>query len=557
MITDSRGMSNIPTWGSYWSFNNYPRGEWEFRDGPEEICKPSQCARRMDGLKLDVETQGYDQLGVDPLYDGLQVSETLYHIQAVASERLGEPVTHAILVVPAYTTDADRQMFKNMGESVGLKVLRVLDAPNAASRAYDLDRDPECFLRELIVAVVDVGADALRVSVISVDDGVFETLGESHDRALGGDAYNKAIWEWLAGAKEPRRFIGRYLEETERIKYMMSKPLFLNSSKGYEELLLRDAFERTTSHLVKNSIALVERVLESAKANRTSVDRLVITGGSSKIRRLRSAIESYFDKKPLVLKVGELEDAAVRGAAMLGGILNGLQESDDNICSMSYAMISLGIETSGGMFQEIIPRVDMIPSRRSKMFYVSNHQRPDQPVKIRAFAGMTKLVKDNIFLDELKLTGLEPGLNFTVTMYWNEDDSKGLIVHNSTGIIASTDRLHAHLDSDMISVMGENYERATAWEVGGTLEAQEKVETLKRYIAEAQSSLVLDQLGRQKHDELQFISETMDWIMRAEYELSLDDVNEKFGQARAIVAGGLDGLPISSERVYGPYLLVV
>ncbi|KAG8725013.1 ATPase with role in protein import into the ER [Ceratobasidium sp. 395] len=558
MITGDRGASNIPTWGSYWSFNDYPREE--FHSVFEGLCKPSQCARRVNGLKLDVETPGYHRLGIDPCYNGLQVSETLQHIQNIASEHLGEPVTHAILVVPAYTTDADQQMFKSMGKSVGLEILRVIEAPNAACIGYNLDRDPECFLRELIVAVVDVGADALRVSVISVDDGVFETLGESHDRTLGGDSYNKVVLEWLAGAEEPRRFIGRYLEETERIKYTMSQPLFLNSSKGYEELVLRDTFERTTSHLIKDSIALVERVLESANKSKTDVDRLILTGGSSKIFRLRSEIESYFDKKPMVLKEGELEEAAVRGAAMLGGILNGSWESDDSICSMSYAMIPLGIETSGGMFQEITLRADMIPARRSKQFYVSNHQRPDQPVKIRAFAGLAKLVKDNIFLGELKVSGLEPGSNFTITMYWNEDDSKGLIVHNSTGITASSNGLlqsGSRLDQDMISVMVENYDRATAWDVGGTLEAQEKVETLKRYIAEAQSGLVLDQLGRQKYDELQFIGETMDWMMRAEYELSLDDVNEKLGQARAVMAEGLDGLPISSEQVYGPYFLVV
>ncbi|KAG9082781.1 ATPase with role in protein import into the ER, partial [Ceratobasidium sp. 392] len=308
-----------------------------------------------------------------------------------------------------------------------------MDAPNAACKAYDLDKDPEAVLRELVVAVVDIGAESLRVSIINVDDGVFEALGESHNRTLGGDSYNREILEWLVGTDDPGRLIGRYLEETERIKYAMSQPSSITKFEGHEARMLRDAFDKLTRGLVNESITFLDRALESAGVNETGVDRLMITGGSSKIPQVRAKIESYFGRKSMVLRYGEPDEAAARGAAMVGAMISEESASGDQLCSMSFLMVPVGIESSGGTYQEIIPRTELVPARRSMEFYISKHQPLDQPVEIRAFAGMRKLVRYNMLLGELVIPQMDPGLNFTITMYWNEDDSRGLIVHNSSG----------------------------------------------------------------------------------------------------------------------------
>ncbi|KAG8743544.1 ATPase with role in protein import into the ER [Ceratobasidium sp. 414] len=547
MITDSRGASNLLTRGSLWSFNDQLRDE--FPPGPRSIFGCLQRALQYNELKIDQILLDWNE-PTDSSYDWLQVARTLHHIRTVATENLGEPVTHAILAVPAHTTDADRQAFNDLAKRIGLTILRVRDAPHAACFAHELDKRGG----ELNVTVVDVGAEALRVSVLSIDDGVFETLGESYNKTLGGDAYNERILNWLVGIDGPAGQMRRQLQEAEVIKYAMSKSPTLIRSKRYP---IGEAFEAVAHDLLHESPAFIERVLRSAGINKTNVESLVITGGSSKIPQVPAMIESYFGKKSIVLKYGEPEEAAARGAAILGGILGGPMWDDDAYI-VNYTTIPLGVETGGGIFQEVVPRNAIIPARFSKEFKVSKLQRPDQPVKIRAYAGMHALVKDNLLLGELEIPQADPGSNFTVRMYWNDDDTMGFVVYNSSSMIAEAEispENSGRITWDRVDPVFKNFERAAATEAGGTPDAKAQVEVLQQYIKSVRASLVLDQSGRAKREELEFISETVKWVIATESELSLEDVNEKLGQARAVVEEGQDGLPaVGYQRAVVQYL---
>ncbi|KAG8743543.1 ATPase with role in protein import into the ER [Ceratobasidium sp. 414] len=546
MITDSRGESNILTRGSLWSFHDQLRDTSDF---PKGQPGGSQRAPENDSL-------GFDQIPdwnkpADSPYDWLQVARTLHHLRTIASENLGEPVTHAVLAVPAHTTDLDRQTFKDVAKRVGLTTRRVVNAPTAACSAHGLHKDPEGESRELVAVVVDVGAEALRVAVLNVEEGIFEMLGESHNETLGGDAYNERILSRLVGTDDPADQIRGYLEETERIKYAVSKP---HSIIGGEESSLKSIFESATQDLFHETPVFIERALESSGVNKTRVDRLIITGGSSRIPQVQDMIESYFGKKPLVLEDGEPEEAVARGAAIVGDTLS---KPIENLYVTDFTVIPLGIETSGGCFQEIILRNALIPAHRSKEFKVSERQRPDQPVKIRAFAGMRKLVEGNLLLSELELPHTGPGSNVTVTMYWNDDGSMGFGAHNSSGTTAEAEISPANqprITLDIINPMFDDLENATAMAAGGTLDAKVQIEVLRKYIMSAQASLGLDQPGREKQEELELIGETMNRMIESGSEFSLQDVDEKLGRARAIVEEGQDGLPVQCQRIVEPDL---
>ncbi|KAG9085088.1 ATPase with role in protein import into the ER [Ceratobasidium sp. 370] len=546
MITDSRGVSHILTRGSRWSFNNQSRDE--FPPEPRGILGFCQRALKHNELTLDQPLDWNEP--TDSSYNWLPVAQTLRHIRAIASENLGESVTHAVLTVPAYTTDTDRQAFKDVANRIGLTILRVTDASKAACFAHGLDKRGG----ESNVTVVDVGAEALRVSVLNIDDGVYEMLGESHSNTLGGDAYNERILDWLVGIDGPAGQMRRQLEETEMIKEAMSKSRTLIWSKKYP---IKEAFEAAAYDLLHESPAFIERVLKLAGVNKTDIESLVITGGSSKIPQVQAMVESYFGMKSMVLRPGEPEEAAARGAAVLGDILNW---GDDHDCTLDFAMnftmIPLGIETSGGLFQEVIPRNSFIPARYSKQLHLPRRPRPDQSIKIRAFAGMRNLVKGNILLGELELPLTELGSNLNLTMFWNEDDSMGFAVHTSSRMVevAIPPEISSQITWDMVDTMFDDIRSATTVEAGGTLEAKAQVKVLQQYITSAQASLVLDQPGQEKREELEFINDTLNWMIATDSEFSLEDVNEKSGQARAVVEEGWDGLPVLYKRVVASYL---
>ncbi|KAG9085089.1 ATPase with role in protein import into the ER [Ceratobasidium sp. 370] len=549
MITDSRGVSNILKRGSLWSFNDQLRDDFQFEPRGPPVGPERDFGQ--NGVGFD-QTPDWNTRTTDLSNDWLQVAQTLHHIRTIASESLGEPVTHAVLAVPTNVTDLDRQTLKDVAGRIGLTILRIANAPMAACSAHGLHEDCEAGSRVLVVAVVDVGADALRVTVLSVEEGVFEILGESADKTLGGDAYNERILGVLVGTDNPADQTRRHLEETERVKYAMSKPVTTN---GSEEPSSRCIFESAAQDLFHKTPVFIERALELSGANKTRIDRLIITGGSSRIPQVQDMIEACFDRKPLVLEDGQPEQAAARGAAIVGDILSRPRWNSESLCLAMFTTIPLGIETSGGLFQEIIPRNTVVPARRSKEFQVFKHQGLDKPVKIRGFAGMRKLVKDNMPLGELELPHAGPGSSVTVTMYWDDDDSVGFEVNASMtaeGGISPENR--SRITLDVINPMFDAFERATTVEAGGTFQAKVQVELLQQYIKGAQASLGLDRPGREKREELEYISETVNRMVESASEFSLQDVDEKLGRARAVMEEGQDGLPVLCERIVAPDL---
>ncbi|QRV93580.1 heat shock protein HSP70 family protein [Ceratobasidium sp. AG-Ba] len=431
MIRDAQNVSDVLTWGTRWKFGDERQEGFPIRGQ----CRSLLCELTKGRIRW------FDRLPdsksvPDTYWDQPEIVQTLQQIRLMASEQLSTPVTNAILAVPYATSQVSRDTLKELAKLAGLTVLGVLSGPGTVVETYGLDQYYSPNPNELVYLVVDVGAKELKVGIVGVEDGLFEVLGSVSEETLGGDAYNARVSRWLRGGGED--FSGpqqekQYLEETERIKYLASRPCTLDGPRADEDCQLRGVFDYLTNDLVDDSVKFIDRALLEVGLNISSVDRFVLTGGSGNLLHLRLALQSHLGKLAMIPRSGErIEDAAVIGAA-----IHGHSWSQSNSCDLSsvgvWAM-PFGIETSGGAYDEIIPHSWAISDYNSGTFVVPRGGLTD----IRVYAGPRQLARDNIFLGELHLPALEPGSNITVALRSVEDGSMKVLVNSSTGLIEKT-----------------------------------------------------------------------------------------------------------------------
>ncbi|AFY69032.1 Chaperone protein dnaK [Thalassoporum mexicanum PCC 7367] len=333
-----------------------------------------------------------------------------------ASKYLGEKVTQAVITVPAYFNDSQRQATKDAGRIAGVEVLRIINEPTAAALSYGLDNKSN----EKIL-VFDLGGGTFDVSILEVGDGVFEVMSTSGDTHLGGDDFDKKIVDWLAGLfqanegidlRKDKQALQRLTEAAEKAKIELSSvtqteinlPFITATQDGpkhLEETLTRAKFEELVSDLIDRCRHPVEQSLKDAKLSKDEVDEVVLVGGSTRIPAVKELVKGILGKDP---NQGVNPDEVVAvGAAIQAGVLAG--EVKD-ILLLDVTPLSLGVETLGGVMTKIIPRNTTIPTKKSEVFSTAVDGQSN--VEIHVLQGEREMSSDNKSLGTFRLDGIPP-----------------------------------------------------------------------------------------------------------------------------------------------------
>ena len=377
----------------------------------QELKKVSYIVKDSSGnVKLECPALGKD-------FSSEEISaEVLRKLVDDASKHLGETVKQAVITVPAYFNDSQRQATKDAGKIAGLEVLRIINEPTAASLAYSLDKK-----NNETILVFDLGGGTFDVSVLEVGDGVFEVLSTSGDTRLGGDDFDEKIVQWLMDEFKQehgidlsgdRQALQRLTEASEKAKVELSNltqtdislPFLTATETGPKHLdrsITRNKFEELCSSLIDRARIPVENALKDAKLDKSKIDEVVLVGGSTRIPAVQDVVTKVLGKKPN--QTVNPDEVVAVGAAVQAGVLAG--EVKD-ILLLDVTPLSLGVETLGGVTTRIIPRNTTIPTKKSEVFSTAVDNQPN--VEIHVLQGEREFAKDNKSLGTFRLDGILP-----------------------------------------------------------------------------------------------------------------------------------------------------